>query len=409
LDVCILFIIIKLNVMRKYVLFKIYIIIFIILVSCKQHETQYKKYLETIDLKMALTNRKEILLSQIASKIEYIPLETNEDCFIAEVTQLFTYKDKVIIYDQSQQKVLLFNNNGKFINRIGKQGRGPGEYIETMRVNFNEFDSTIVIKDNCYNFYNLNGKFLRRKLVYPLMGQIAFLENHIVLSFGRPEFVYNDGFQIAICDNDFKLQNQFINRNNEGITKANAGKIRGNMMNCLQFCCDTLSFWEYKYDTIFRIPDTNTCFPRYALKYPNKQGFNVSADNSDQDGTRVIEGMVETKNYFFFKQFNQFDKAFINEIIYDKKKKEGFSLKFPDKVHGILNDIDGGIEVLPRKVLNDGRIYTTFSAFKLRQLMNEEPYKSIKPIDIKNHIQLKEIIKNSKMQDNPIVMIITLK
>jgi len=365
--------------------------------------------LETIDLDKAIITQKEIFLSEIASKIEYFPLETDEDCFIAEVTQLFTFNNRFIVYDRSQQKVLIFDKNGKFINRIGKQGRGPGEYIEILRVNFNPYDSIIVIKDNGYNFYDINGKFLRRTLIYPMIGQIAFLNNNIVFSFDRPEFVFNDGFQIAICDNNFKLKKQFINRNNEGITKLNMSKIMGNMMNCLQYFSDTLSFWEYKYDTIFRIPDSKTCFPRYAFKYSNKQGFYMSSDNPHQDGTRVIERMIETNNYIFLKLFNQFDKAFINEIIFDKRKKEAYSLKFPEKVYGILNDIDGGPEILPRKVLDDGRIYTTFSGFKLKQLLEEEPYSKIKPIDKEKSKQFLDLVKDSKLQDNPIIMLTTLK
>lgn len=181
------------------------------------------------------------------------------------------------------------------------------------------------------------------------------------------------------------------------------------MMNCLQYYCDTLSFWEYKYDTIFRIPDVKTCFPRYAFKYSKKQNFNGLASTLEENGTRVIERLVETSNYIFIKLYNQFDKAYFNEIVYDKKKSVAYTMKFSDNVYGILNDIDGGSEVLPRKALNDGRIYTTFSAFKLKQLLNEEPFSTIIPIDTAKHNQLLELIKNSKLQDNPIIMLTTLR
>ncbi|TAL65451.1 MAG: hypothetical protein EPN88_09565 [Bacteroidetes bacterium] len=235
------------------------------------------------------------------------------------------------------------------------------------------------------------------------------MDDNIVLSFSRPDFVYNNGFQIAICDKEFNVKNRFVNRTNEGITIGNASKIMGNMLNCLQYFNDTLSFWEYKYDTIYRIPDIGTCFPRYAFKYNKKQKFDKGTKDKEEDNLRAIERMIETNNYIFLKLYNPSNTRFFNEMIYLKKTKEIISLKSHDNVSGILNDIDGGIEVLPRKVLKDGRLYTSFSAFKLKQLLRENPYKSIKPVNSEKHRDLIGLINNSKMQDNPIIMIITLK
>ena len=98
-----------------------------------------------------------------------------------------------------------------------------------------------------------------------------------------------------------------------------------------------------------------------------------------------------------------------NEMIFIKMNKEILTLKFRDNIRGMINDIDGGLQVLPRKSLKDGRIYTSFSAFDLKQKLLEEPFKNIKPLNLDKQKELHKILNNSKMEDNPVIMIINLK
>jgi hypothetical protein len=378
-------------------------------VSCNNHDKVQFNKLETIDLDKGLSNTKEIRLSQIATDIQYIPLETKEECLITTVSQIFTFNDKIIVFDERQRNIYLFTTDGKFIRRIGEKGVGPGEYNEAFRVNFNYKDSSILVKDRDNIFYGLDGKFIEKNSSFPEMGQINFLDDHIVFSFGRPSFVFNDNFQIAICDKNFQVKKRLINRKSENITKENEGKILGNRMNHLQYFSDTLSYWEYKYDTIYRIPDINTCIPRYAFNYSRKQGLN---DQSEGSRERVIEKLIETHSYIFLQLFDPSGTSAESidfEMIYFKTTNEIITLKFRDNIRGMINDIDGGLEVLPRKSLKDGRIFTSFSAFELKQRLLEEPFRSIKPLNIEKQEELLHILNKSEIDDNPVIMIIKLK
>ena len=395
--------------MKTYFLLTTYVMFLFATVACNKHDQLRKNKLETIDLDKGLGNIQEIVLSQIATDIQYIPLETNEECLITTVSQIFTFKDKIIVFDDRQKNIYLFEATGKFLRTIGKKGVGPGEYNEAFRVSFNDKDSTILVKDRENIFYGLDGNFIRKRDMFPEMGQINFLGDYIVFSFGRPDFVFNDNFQIAICDKDFNVQNRLISRKYENITLENEGKFMGNMMNHLQYFSDTLSYWEYKYDTIFRIPDKNTCFPRYTFKYSRKQSFSEHKEGSQ---ARVIEKLFETKSFIFLQLFDPSGnsvESIDNEMIYLKSNKEIVTLKFHDNIRGILNDIDGGLQVLPRKSLKDGRIYSSFSAFNLKKQLKEEPYKNIRPLNLDKQKELLEILNNSKMEDNPVIMIINLK
>ena len=79
-----------------------------------------------------LKNKKEVPLSQVASNVEYIKLETNQDCLIGGIREcLFTDN---LIFINNRDHILKFSRDGKFLQKIGSPGRGPGEIdlIRTM-------------------------------------------------------------------------------------------------------------------------------------------------------------------------------------------------------------------------------------------------------------------------------------
>jgi hypothetical protein len=65
---------------------------------------------------------------RIFREIEMIPLETTDDCLVGIRPELLSDADHFFIKEHQQQVILRFDRSGKFINRIGQRGGGPGEY-----------------------------------------------------------------------------------------------------------------------------------------------------------------------------------------------------------------------------------------------------------------------------------------
>ncbi len=57
------------------------------------------------------------------------PLETTSDCLISNDFYFLNCIDDYYILDASAKTVSRFNPDGKFMNAIGKTGKGPGEYV----------------------------------------------------------------------------------------------------------------------------------------------------------------------------------------------------------------------------------------------------------------------------------------
>jgi len=77
-----------------------------------------------------------INLSQFASNIHYIPIETNSSTYVSYIDDCTIIGDYMLLKNLKQ--CFLYTRQGKFIRQIGKEGRGPGEY---QFVNIVAFDS----------------------------------------------------------------------------------------------------------------------------------------------------------------------------------------------------------------------------------------------------------------------------
>lgn len=73
----------------------------------------------------------EIGLSNIVSKLEYIPLETDTNCLLEENTEILLFENEIVAVNK--RKILLFDRKkGKFKSEILYSGKDPEGYGSTM-------------------------------------------------------------------------------------------------------------------------------------------------------------------------------------------------------------------------------------------------------------------------------------
>jgi hypothetical protein len=119
--------------------------------------------IRTDSVRIAYNQQEEydIRLSDLADSIEYVALETNENCLIKLVNNL-TLTDKHILIDAGCG-FLLFSRQGKFICPVGNKGQGPGEYICGGEYDIDEDSQRIYIwgiYEHKILVYDFSGKML---------------------------------------------------------------------------------------------------------------------------------------------------------------------------------------------------------------------------------------------------------
>jgi hypothetical protein len=142
-----------------------FVIIAFILASCSGQEIKIHSINESKDqtvlkvLKLPESGEDILKASSFADTVIYVPLETNKESFIGSIAQVWI-NNSVILINNFGGNLLMFQHDGKFLRRIGKNGRGPGEY--GIIYHFDVIKDTIYISSSVsrgFLLYDLKGTF----------------------------------------------------------------------------------------------------------------------------------------------------------------------------------------------------------------------------------------------------------
>ncbi|MCL6259735.1 6-bladed beta-propeller [Aquiflexum sp. TKW24L] len=130
-----------------------YSLLFLIACSSKSNDQN----VEVIHIDKA----KAEILSKIVEDIEYVVLENPNKPFV-KADKLFVFDGGIILADYwSNHTLLRYDQNGKFLNPIGRYGEGPGEYVQITDVDFDDKSrNLIIISRNHLITYSIDGVFI---------------------------------------------------------------------------------------------------------------------------------------------------------------------------------------------------------------------------------------------------------
>lgn len=172
--------------MCKYKLYiYCFISVLILTTGCfkKSHNDDFVDYGNVMTLDVKITDN-IIDISELIQDVEFVRLETSDDCIIGQIDKLIQHKGDYYVLDRRMKKVLLrFDKNGRFMNTIGRQGRGPGEYNEP--TDFIIVDTTVVILDQysrSLSFFDCSGKFIETKKNDQVIYEITYLGGDLILA-----------------------------------------------------------------------------------------------------------------------------------------------------------------------------------------------------------------------------------
>lgn len=98
---------------------------------------------DCVQINLPLSREENIIkLSEIVDSVQYIPLETQDECLIGNVDKIIvTNEDCYLIVDKDvTSSVYLFDQEGAFVRKIGNRGAGQGEYVAIDDVDYdNEY------------------------------------------------------------------------------------------------------------------------------------------------------------------------------------------------------------------------------------------------------------------------------
>ena len=119
---------------------------------------------QIVPFETGIETEQEILLSEIAYSIRYIPLETNNKCLIRGLKGSNIIRTKEYFFLPWIDKLFQYTKDGKFIRTLGRKGGGPGEFNWIMQIDVDEKKGLVYMLTTTgkINIYSMEtGKFIR--------------------------------------------------------------------------------------------------------------------------------------------------------------------------------------------------------------------------------------------------------
>lgn len=114
---------------------QLYCLLSLLLLACTSKQQSSPSIVEeevsypiNIPFEQGIEDEREVTLSQIAEKVEYIRLETTNKSLIESLMLGTILFDNNYWYIYEGDRLLQFAADGKFVRQFGSKGQGPGEY-----------------------------------------------------------------------------------------------------------------------------------------------------------------------------------------------------------------------------------------------------------------------------------------
>ena len=396
-----------------------------------------------LDVGEALDNGVSVNLSKYASAIDYIPLETVPQSMLRRSSRIFFDKGNFFIVSHTlagATDVPYFDQKGKYLGRIGKAGRGPGEY--------NQLWGFTVLDDMQTSQVCISS--LRNGVVYDLSGQctseFSFEEvrkqKGLHASFGDYYFNYIGGGRYCLLANfysDGEMDEYLFVLDNSGhiIRQIKVGQVLKRIKNIKGENRTSISGSSFYFssghifssydkicllgparDTLYTVDlESGTKSAMVAFLMNGKPYGEVAAQNQDFVLGQVLEcdKFIFHQIYFptacfpdVYKRIRVVPHKAFAWLVYDKDEHTYTALK-SNKVSGansadeqqmydgFYNDLDGGMPFLP-SYIKDGKMY---------QLVDASVF--IEMAGICSSARMKEVAAQLTEESNPVVVVVTMK
>ena len=392
----------------------------------KEVNTPSEKSFYELDLSKDFSgsDNQTLLLSDIVEDVEYVKLETTDDCLLAGTARVFITNDDIYtLNNYSDYKLLRFDRKtGKFISQIGSIGQGPKEMINPCFV-FAK-DSLVYVTststDKVYVYTNEN-QFVR---------SVPFCKN-------RSSFEDGVGETISVIDHQYivrhpgQLQSQL---NYNQYMAAEVIDMNSNRLFAMRDTSDVYGImlkldwdpirWYYKGNiNFYNEPDRtvyavtkDSIIPRYHFNLGDNK-FPITTERLTKEYFKYIKfkSFRETEDYLYL-YWNQSQKGYFARF---NKKTETLDVQEQGKfwgagwtlgVPGLKNDING----CNRSVDFIGLMDEQSSIVQMFSASGKEDYIKVlkESQDVKfpeKRQQLLKLLEEMGEEDNQILAIYKLK
>ncbi len=276
----------------------ILLLLIITLLGCssnKKQEPISRSGVPVINLSEDVSTVPSLLLSEAAEKLEIVPLEMTDESVLSDITEMQVTDHNIWIDHGREFYIYRFSRTGKFLNRIGSIGQGPGEYVNylTFLVDEDKKEVYIFSTNNGVLVYDFEGGFKKQISDFQTMvGMFSSIYKQYILNdhkffaiqnFGLYRSVDKDSlWSFVSLDDNFQKKRLFKNPVHVGKEEQIIAN-RANMDRMVNYWMEYLTSVDiYNGQLTLKYPDTDTIYcyddatnqllPQYAICTDEEKG-----------------------------------------------------------------------------------------------------------------------------------------
>ncbi|HAC21184.1 MAG TPA: hypothetical protein DCF91_03665 [Porphyromonadaceae bacterium] len=383
-------------------------------------EASNKKFdengVEIIDLSDFKLTDAPFPMSEIVdpSDVQYIKLETTDGGLLSQCLKIKVAENNVYLADGFLTRYIYqFDRSGKFINKIGKIGQGPGEHkhISDFTVDNDSLYATMTERDQTY-VYDKKGNYIRKIGKTKIDCSIEKIADKLIF-IRRSMCQYNDFFSFFLLNQSGdsiycqvpQLVSELINNDKRGFYYQSTPITQTK---------DHILLFEALENRLYEISEN-----QYQLRYKLEMGkysmplayvYNINRSKGESiDQYFKIQGLLETRSDILF--LIGYGGDFTIDYIACYNKDNG-DVKFwkmaeyqKETVNSVLyNDIDGGPSIVIRGILDDPNYaFTLIYPHMAEVYLQEWRDKTVKYPE--KRAQLCKLLSEMEEDDNPILVL----
>ena len=342
--------------------------------SNKKQEPISKSGVPVINLSEDVSTVPSLLLSEAAEKLEIVSLEMTDESVLSDITEMQVTDHNIWIDHGREFYIYRFSRTGKFLNKIGSIGQGPGEYTtySTFLVDEDKKEVYIIANTNGVLAYDFEGNFKRKIIDIQMVLQLFsspydqyILNNQkffATQNFGLYRPIDKDSlWSFVSLGDDFQKKKYFKNPAHVGKEELIIAN-RANMDRMVNYWREYLTSMDtYNGQLTLKYPDTDTIYcyddatnqllPQYAIFTDEEKG--------DYEATHLW--FKDRKSFDYFSIFSYYPtKDFVYLI--GSKGEEVYTYCYNKK--------DGSVRLQKRQSAITERDVPWFS-FPLRQMKRD--------------------------------------
>ena len=370
--------------MRKLIV-QLFILYFLFLLSSclnksgKKHKMQQSSIENKVELpyeiglEEKLNKKEDISLNILSKQLKYVVLETSPDCLLRKINHIVFTEQFIFISDFDA--LYKFGRNGKFIQKIGKTGRGPGEYRNVFTFALDKLQNKIFLNNwGIMQEYDFDGNYIRALDVMNLnsVQYILINSDKFIFHIGNTPVYSNPiKYSLIITDTNVKPVVKFINhhkrKSKPGITIARSP---------LYIFQGQIRFMEYGCDTLYTV--LSDILKPYAIFDLGSFKMNpdplIPLDEAGRDKVLKqlskklwIQDIIEDNDYFYITLAYGFSDS-LELGIFNKHDK---SITFLNG-NGFKNNLNGGFPFWPKYIYNDSILVDFVDAYDYKAAVSDK-------------------------------------